>query len=76
MNTTPDATESTPPLIENPEYETAPFQGVVLDEDGRRLSDMTACLVFRRLKPPRYRRNYDGTLSEVFPYLAPKVSNE
>lgn len=56
-------------IKENPEYEDAQFEAVVLDKDGIRMAASQTCLVFGRLKPPRYKPLPDGTLVEVDPYL-------
>lgn len=56
-------------LIPNPEYEEAQFEGTCLDKDGNRLPDLTACIMYQRPRPPRFKKLPDGSLKEVPAYI-------
>jgi len=52
----------------NPEYHNAPYEGVAMDKDGKRCSEMVSAMVFGRLRPPRWKLE-NGVLVEVFPFV-------
>jgi len=56
-------------LVLNPEYETAPFEGAVLDKDGNKLSPEAVCMAFGRIRPPRYKLKKNGELMEVLSHV-------
>jgi len=60
-------------LIPNPEYEAAELEASVLDAAGNRMSEMTVCRLYGRIRPPRYKRNSDGSFAEVLPFLTGKM---
>lgn len=57
-------------VIPNPEYETAPFEGICLDKNGARMSDMISAMMFGRARPPRYKQLDDGSYQEVPSHIA------
>jgi hypothetical protein len=56
-------------LIPNPEYEEAPFEGAALDKNGNKMSELVACLIFGRPRPPRFVQKPDGAFQEVSAFL-------
>lgn len=58
-------------LKPNPEYETARYEGVVLDDKKNKLSDTVASVLYGRPRPPRFKKVND-TFVEVPAFIPDK----